>query len=1153
MKLSKKPLFLSLLLLFPAILSGQNYSFMELSPEKGFPSKINTIFVEQDGFAWLGSDDGLYLMYSNSYFSHHNPDEGYLASNYITDIYCDDTGMSWILTDSGFYGYNSRVHLEHPQVVLGFDGKTVVYSVISKDENVYFGGQNKVWKYSHDTGEFTEEIAFETSEPFTVDKLLFGYGNGGHDLIMLSDFSKEMYICNTATHELRKSNYPDEKDFFASFVDSNGVLWVSELGKGIFSIAADGSILKRFSTANTKMNSDLVLCIAERAGKLWLGTDGGGINILDPENGDVTILANDPHNPASCPANMVSTMFCDHNGNVWCGRPSGGAFVVSQPLITSYPNGSFDPPVDNRGICCIYQIPGDKRVWIGTNGSGIISYDADKDSFQNYPSTAGMHIHSMAVLKTGELALSCPNVGVLVFNPKTGALRKSIYEFEAKNYYFSTERSAVFTNDVEGNVVIFAENMSRYFSSGALEEYPKIAGVKGYLRPVTGSRAQYIIDDVSLYRWEESAACKLRRIRDFSEFGILRCAAFSDDGSIWISSGPSIFRYDTSSSEVTKIGDAFETTPHMLMYTKQDQIWFGTRNKLYCYSPITKSMQLLGAIDGVIDNEYMSGACLQASNGDIFFGGRNGIVRVDRNFSVSPVKDPEITVAAVVVDGVEVFDFGDYEVPFKHSNFDIRMLVRSHDILQSCAYHVKVEGPRFSYDEYLTIPEAHFLRLRSGKYKVWMSCTTSDGRWTDMQEIYSFKVKNPWYLTVWFFLACILLFVGANALIFVLHNRNKAKIQAKAASEERYNFLINVAHELRTPLTLVMGPLRRILEDRSYSVEQKNSLKRIYQQSSRMSELLNTVLTTNKIEEGATKINPQPVGVNKWVANLSDDFREEASVHNMDIVLKLDPSVGTAMIDENLCTVVFSNIMSNAIKHNLPGHHITVWTGWNRENGFIKVAVRDHGNGIGNVDVTKLFEQYYKATEDHTGFGIGLTYAKVIIEAHGGRIGAYNNDDEIGATFWFEIPADREGILTADQVNMQIKAREAEIEEKALIDKCILYVDDNTDMRNYIVDELGPICRKLITASNGKAAIKAIQNHNVDVVITDIIMPDIDGITLCKTIKFSDHYKHIKVIILTAKTDLETMNLSKDVHADAFIPKPFEMQDILDAIDIKKS
>lgn len=1149
MKIARKFSVLLTLTLAYTTLFSQNYSFMELSPADGFPSKINTIFVERDGFAWMGSDNGVYQIYANNFFNHYIPKGEILSSGNVTKIYFDETGTAWMLTDTGFYGFMSGIHCGHPRMILGLDGKTVAHSVISKGKDVFFGGDGIVWKYSHETEQFTELLKFDPMKSFSVNHLLMGYGNIGNDLIMISGFTREMSIFNVATNECRPSQFKGGNDFFAAFTGADGTLWVSMLGQGIFNIAADGTMLKNFNTKNSGMNSDVVLCFAEREGMLWLGTDGGGINILNPGTGEVTILQNNPEDPSTCPANMISTMFCDHNGNVWCGRPSGGAFVVSESKIRQFENGAFNPPVDNKGICSFYQIPGDSTIWIGTNGSGLISYDLNTGEFSSYTVTDKMHIHSISSIPSGELVLSCPNRGIFVFNPKTNKIRRNSYDFEAKIFYFSTDSSPVFGRDQSDNVILFTDRLSRYYPSGAFDHFPKVEGIRGYLRPVYGSRAQYMIDDASLYRWEETSPSKTRRILDMSSKGRVRCATFAEDGSIWLSAGSSIYSYDTVSGEVELVFDSFETEPHMMMVADDGRLWIGTRNKLYVYNPVTKGVLLLGEIDGVFNNEYSSGACLQASDGELFIGGRNGFICVGRDFEVNTVKNVEISVGALLVDNEEVFDISSFAVPYHHSQIDIRMLVRSNDILKDKVYHVVASGPSLEFDEYLTEPVVHFLRLNPGKYSVSMSVTTSDGGMTGMREVYSFDVKRPWFMSVWFYLAISLLILSALLFVMRYRGRLKDKQYAQEASDERYNFLINVAHELRTPLTLVQGPVKRMLRDKSITDEQRNSLNRVFQQSSRISDLLNTVLTSSRIEEGATRLNLQSVDVNSWVSNLAEDFRDEAAEHDMDIALKLDPTVGAAMMDEGLCAIVFSNIMSNAIKHNPPGNDIVIWTGWNREKGMVRVGIRDHGPGIGKTDPSKLFEKYYTGTEERAGFGIGLSYAKVIIDAHGGSITANNNEDDNGATFWFEIPADQGNIKTTEQIIKQIDERAEKISEKAMIDKCILYADDNIDLREYIMEELGPLCRKLITVNNGKSAIKAIQSHDIDVVITDIMMPELDGITLCKVIKFSDHFKHIPVILLTAKSDLETMNLGREVRADVFIPKPFEIGELIDAIN----
>ena len=237
--------------------------------------------------------------------------------------------------------------------------------------------------------------------------------------------------------------------------------------------------------------------------------------------------------------------------------------------------------------------------------------------------------------------------------------------------------------------------------------------------------------------------------------------------------------------------------------------------------------------------------------------------------------------------------------------------------------------------------------------------------------------------------------------------RNQALEEARMqreSHEQRYNFLINITHELRTPLTLILGPLRSMLSRGTLSERDQKTVTRVCQQGERMTVLLNTVLTSNKIEQGATGVHPELMDLNAWVRELSEEFREEASNHNMAILVQADKAVGKIPMDAGLCRIVFSNLVMNALRYNANDNPLEISTSLDKQAGMVRISVKDHGTGFGDVDTSKLFERFYRATEEKMGFGIGLSYSKVIVDAHHGRMGAQNNTDCKGATFWFELP-----------------------------------------------------------------------------------------------------------------------------------------------------
>ena len=230
-------------------------------------------------------------------------------------------------------------------------------------------------------------------------------------------------------------------------------------------------------------------------------------------------------------------------------------------------------------------------------------------------------------------------------------------------------------------------------------------------------------------------------------------------------------------------------------------------------------------------------------------------------------------------------------------------------------------------------------------------------------------------------------------------------VKAKEVTEERYNFLINVAHEIRTPLTLISGPLRMLLRRGDLSEKALTTIGRACAQADRITNLLNTVLTTDRIEHGACNPTPETIDFNGWATSLTEEYKEEAEHKGISLKLVTAPTVKSVRFDDNLCRIVFYNIVTNAMQHIQHGSTITVSTGWNDAHNAVRLSVRDMGSGIGDIDPDLLFKRYYRATEESTGFGIGLAYSKTIIDAHHGRIGAYNNIDGPGATFWFELPA----------------------------------------------------------------------------------------------------------------------------------------------------
>ena len=388
---------------------------------------------------------------------------------------------------------------------------------------------------------------------------------------------------------------------------------------------------------------------------------------------------------------------------------------------------------------------------------------------------------------------------------------------------------------------------------------------------------------------------------------------------------------------------------------------------------------------------------------------------------------------------------------------------REEDIFRQKIYRYQIEGLNNEYTESYN-PELVIRSLLPGSYRIMASCTAKDGSWIPDQQVLELTVLPPWYRTWWFSLTCAVLVSIAIIETFrrtVKRNEEKLKWamkeHEKQTYEEKVRFLINISHELRTPLTLIHAPLNRILKSLSSEDPQYLPLKAIYRQAQRMKNLINMVLDVRKMEVGESKLLIQPHPLNHWIEHVSQDFISEGEAKNVRIRYQLDPQIETVSFDKDKCEIILSNLLINALKHSPQDTEITIASELLPETGRVRISIIDQGCGLKQVDTHKLFTRFYQGTGEQSGTGIGLSYSKILVEQHGGSIGAQDNP-EAGAIFFFELPLKQE----SEEIICQPKAYLNELilsdNLKQATDKetfdttpyTILVVDDNPDMTDFL-------------------------------------------------------------------------------------------------------
>lgn len=374
--------------------------------------------------------------------------------------------------------------------------------------------------------------------------------------------------------------------------------------------------------------------------------------------------------------------------------------------------------------------------------------------------------------------------------------------------------------------------------------------------------------------------------------------------------------------------------------------------------------------------------------------------------------------------------------------------------------------------------------------------------------------------------------------------------------EEKVRFLINISHELRTPLTLIYAPLKKIIDSIQPTDRYFKQLNIAFHQAQRMKDLISMVLDARKMEMTMTHLNIQNYDLNNWIEDVSSNF-VDGDGRTGRIELQLDQNIGKVAFDKEKCMVILSNLLMNAIKHSPEDAKIIIRTEFTEDGKNIRISVSDQGIGLKNVDTEKLFVRFYQGNTEHEGTGIGLSYSKILVELHKGKIGAYNNPDK-GATFYFELPKVQSisgeipqnnnylNELLSSQSSIEIAMPDKDkINSVNLKDYVILIVDDNSTLVDYLAEDLKEQFKRVLVAYDGEQAYKIACKEFPDIIVSDVMMPVMNGYELCKAVKENVSVSHIPFILLTARNDDDSRKYGYMMGADSYLEKPFEMEELL--------
>ena len=1155
------------------VLAGGNeehYYFKQIQLFDDMTSFINQIHINtKNGILWIATPEGLVRFDGKirKRYSHANDNQYSLPGDNVINIIEDKNNIMWILTSDGIARYSTEYdNFTIPQI----DNKAITaYSACLIENGILFGGNNRIYKYTYDTKTFEEVCTLERESNLMFSSIV----NIGNDKILCASKWHGLLMIDLKTGKQIKSDFDNLSTHPMVFIkDSKERLWLSDFNQGLKCFDTNGKLLGHYTVRNSELSNNIILDIKEINNHIWIGTDGGGINILDPEKGTIKVMQHISGDVHSLPVNTITCLSGNGYDNIWAGSTKGGLIYIKKVKMVHYTETvlGYDKALSDKSVLSLSYNDKDNVLWIGTDGGGINSFNLSSETFRHYENTWGDQISSICDISDNKILVSVFSKGIYYLDKSSGKKTPLIIEDEELyNSLFNSGKSVQLRKYKE-NILLLSNNIYKYnidtHKIDTIQYEGSTRNNESLYCFSEDDKTLYINDQHSIYKFKKDDN-KLYRIYSVPFRIKFQSIARDKNGIFWIGDNKGLHSWIEGQKEMSHKKTSLFTKVNIVLCDTMGNIWIGAEKKLFAYQPQKEKFIMFDESDGVQPNEYSRIANARVPKNKMFIGGTNGLLYLNTDIINNQKKydhEYKIYITDFIINGENkkyIIKNGEVSIPWNSKNLRLRVAVSDGDILRNKLYTYNINGiKKESFN-----PEMYVPILNPGTYHIKLTCDFKDGNYIKDYPLLTLTVLPPWYKTWWFLSLCIIFamtVIVGTFMYFIRKKENKMKWIMKEHEqkiyEDKVRFLINVSHELRTPLTLIHSPLNRILKGLEKDSPIYGPLLKIYKQANRMKEIINMVLDMRRMETGYNALILKEQDFNLWLQEVCTDFKDECSIKNINLTVNIDNEIGKLSFDKNKCTIVITNLLSNALKHSPENTSITVTSTLNKDLNTVRTTVSDEGIGIKQEEIDRLFERFYQGKNEIGGSGIGLSYAKTIVEQHGGTIGAYPNKGK-GASFFFEIPAIRGNeetlackpkeyineILGSDNTgNIVFENSSDEIE-----DKKILFIDDNRQLTDFMAKEMKHYYKEIITANSGKEVLGKIQSINPDIIISDVMMPDMDGFELCKAVKQDITISHIPVILLTAMEDEKSKGYGYKVGADAYISKPFQTEELKSVIN----
>ena len=1121
-----------------------------------------------------------------------------LSSSLIRCIIQDKYGFIWVGTNYGlnrFDGYKFSTYLCNPADTTTIQDNDIVKLYPYSKEFLFVATNRGLYKYSYLTNSFQHIVLEKKDEKIRVSSLI---EDGKHNLL-IGTAGYGAYRLDMTTGKVtrlsRKSANSVDNFFAMLFFDDEGYLWQANHTKVLRKYKYNGKSIKLVSVYEPKDLFGISKLYATDKKGFFVAHTGG---IMRYDYASHSFSRYDFDFSAHQGAGYISAVTLDKYGNLWLGTSGDGTFKIPHGSRKAYRvelnNQSFI--FDNAHISDLL-IDRDGNQWYGCYMKGLFLSNNDKNVFHPVSLDelgAGMEtISSVVGVADGLMLFVVKNHGLYLLDEKTGNtkllqspagpikvysdFRKKVYVYGRDGIYeydwmHQTYRLLLPSNglslddmrvDAAGNIYFTSQGNGLYVwnrKSGKMTQY--LMDDKRPHKTICNNWISEIRLDSRGWLWCATANGVSCMDTKTGYFDIILSRPLLEgkscystlelsDGKIAIATEMGLYLYDRKKQQTTPWPHSESISGLRIYSLKKDvkgNLWMSTAQGIWCYDSKAKSFFSFEKGNGLLTKEYLAGVVGSTSDGVICYGNSEGLTY----FQPSEVKDynektSAIYLSGVLLDGKMAPFIGDnLSVPSDFKSIVLSFSQLDYQSVGNIVFQYRINGGKWISNA-AGDNSFNFTGLSYGHYRIEVR-TYCNGKYSTYKKVINLDVLAPWFLTVWAKLLYLFLILGLTAAAIIVFLRKKKRDMEEA----KMQFLINATHDIRSPLTLIMEPLKKLKERLGNAEEYQADIDTIDRNAQRLLTLVNQILDKRRLDKHQMNLSCRETNLVEFSQGLVSLFTYNANLRGINIRLEMPETPVNAWIDRNKLDKAIANLLSNAFKYTPNGGEIIFRI--EKQDKKVLLYVIDSGKGLGkNDDAKTLFERFYQgknSADMHLGgSGIGLNLCRSIVRLHGGDVTARNREDGTsGACFIIELPLGKEH-LKDSQINSDYVVNGKKPQRGAASrNSKILLVDDDIEICRYLKSELSDWYRFVI-CNNGKEALKQLLSGDFDLVVSDVVMPEMDGITLLRNIKGNANISHVPVIMLTSKSEISDRLEGIKLGADAYLAKPFSLEELHLTID----